>query len=146
MTEFGPIAGYTARTDTNQVQLFAGESDIVTTQGELRQLDSGDAPIIYTAGQVLGRNSTTGIWEPHAPGASDGTQHARAILGYTPLPGGQATPGKLEGIYVGGTFNMDALTFNAATNTDAKKAAVFDGTNIVAQKLYGNPPAGSGPV
>jgi len=146
MTDFAPIASYTARTDTDQVQLFAGESDIVTTQGELRVLDSGDAPIIYAAGQVLGRNSTTRIWEPHNPAATDGTQNARAILGYTPQPNGQATAGKLEGVYTGGVFNMDALIFNAATNTRAKKAAVFDGTNIVAQKLYGNPPAGSGPV
>ena len=47
---------------------------------------------------------------------------------------------------VGGVFNMDALTWHADTDTDLERAAAFDGTNIVAQKLLGNPPAGSGPV
>ena len=137
MTNFGPIAGYTARTDTDSVQLFAGESDIVTTQGVLLE------GVAYVGGQVLGRITASGKFAKHNPGASDGSQNAIAILGYD-----VATPtvGKKEAIYVGGVFNIDELTFNAATNTDALKAAVFDGTNIVGQKLLGNPAAGAGPV
>ena len=137
MTNFGPIAGYTARTDTDSVQLFAGESDIVTTQGALV---TGTA---YVGDQVLGRVTASGLFAKHNPAASDGSEKAIAILAYD-----VATPtaGKKEAIYVGGVFNMDALTWHADTDTDLKRAAAFDGTNIVVQKLLGNPPAGSGPV
>ena len=137
MTNFGPIAGYVARTNTDSVQLYAGESDIVTTQGALV---TGTA---YVGGQVLGRVTASGWFAKHNPAASDGSEKAIAILAYD-----VATPtaGKKEAIYVGGVFNIDELTFNAATNTDALKAAVFDGTNIVGQKLHGNPANGSGPV
>ena len=137
MTNFGPIAGYTARTDTDSVQLYAGESDIVTTQGALV---TGTA---YVGGQVLGRVAASGLFAKHNPGASDGSENAIAILAYD-----VATPtlNKKEAIYVGGVFNMDALAWHADTDTDLERAAAFDGTNIVAQKLLGNPPAGSGPV
>ena len=137
MTNFGPIAGYTARTDTDSVQLYAGESDIVTTQGALV---TGTA---YVGGQVLGRVTASGLFAKHNPAATDGSENAIAILAYdveTP------TALKKEAIYVGGVFNMDALTWHADTDTDLKRAAAFDGTNIVVQKLLGNPPAGSGPV
>lgn len=137
MTDFIPLAGAVAPVASGNRQLFAGESDIVTTQGALVTGTS------YVAGQVLGRVTASGLFAKHAPAASDGSEKAIAILAYD-----VATPtaDKKEAIYVGGVFNMEALTFNAATNTDALKAAAFDGTNIVAQKLYGNPPAGSGPV
>lgn len=99
--------------------------------------------VAYVAGQVLGRVTASGLFAKHAPAASDGSEVATAILAYD-----VATPIALkkEAIYVGGVFNIDELTFNAATNTDALKAAVFDGTNIVGQKLLGNPAAGSGPI
>ena len=137
MTNFGPIAGYVARTDTNSIQLYAGEADIVSTQGALV---TGTA---YVGGQVLGRVTASGLFAKHNPAASDGSEKAIAILAYD-----VATPtaGKKEAIYVGGVFNMDALTWHASTDTDLERAAAFDGTNIVAQKLLGNPPAGSGPV
>ena len=137
MTNFGPIAGYTARTDTNSVQLYAGESNIVTTQGALV---TGTA---YVGDQVLGRVTASGLFAKHNPAATDGSENAVAILAYdveTP------TALKQEAIYVGGVFNMDALTWHADTDTDLTRAAAFDGTNIVVQKLLGNPPAGSGPV
>lgn len=138
MSNFGPIAGYTARTDTNSLQLYAGESDIVTTQGKL---DAAAQP--YVGGQVLGRVTATGVFTKHDPAATDGSENAIAILGYdVPV----VTVDKYEAIYTGGVFNIEALTFNAATVTRDEQAAVFDGTNIVAQQLYGNPPAGSGPV
>lgn len=139
MTNFGPIAGVSVDNSNanGNVQLFAGESDIVTTQG---QLTTGTT---YVGGQVLGRVTATGLYAKHDPAATNGSEKAIAILGYDVAT---VTAGKYEGIYVGGVFNMDALTFNAATDTALKKAAVFDGTNIVAQRLHGNPPANSGPV
>ena len=137
MTDFIPLAGAVAPVASGNRQLFAGESDIVTTQGVLLE------GVAYVGGQVLGRITASGKFAKHNPGASDGSQNAIAILGYD-----VATPtvGKKEAIYVGGVFNMDALTWHADTDTDALKAAAFDGTNIVVQKLLGNPPAGSGPV
>lgn len=139
MTNFGPIAGVsTDNSNANgNVQLFAGESDIVTTQGQLV------AGVSYVGGQVLGRVTATGLFGKHDPAVTTGLEKAVAILGYD-VP--TVTPGKWEGIYTGGVFNIDALTFNAATDTVLEKTAVFDGTNIVAQRLYGNPPANSGPV
>ena len=135
--DFMPLAGATAPVANSNRQLFAGESDIVTTQGALV------TGVAYVAGQVLGRVTASGLYAKHNPAASTGEEKAIAILAYdVAVP----TSGKKEAIYVGGVFNIDELTFNAATNTDALKAAAFDGTNIVGQKLLGNPAAGSGPV
>lgn len=137
MTDFIPLAGAVAAAHSGNRQLFAGESDIVSTQGALV------TGVAYVAGQVLGRVTATGLFAKHDPGAATGVEKAIAILAYdVAVP----TAGKKEAIYTGGVFNMDELTFNAATNTDALKAAAFDGTNIVAQKLLGNPADGSGPV
>lgn len=139
MTDFTKLAG--GSTDvSNQnggAQLFAGEADIVTSQGKLV------TGVAYVAGQVLARVTASGLFAKHAPAASDGTEKAVAILAYD-----VATPtaDKQEAIYLGGVFNIDALTYNVATNTDDLKKAAFDGTNIVGQKLLGNPPANSGPV
>lgn len=137
MTDFIPLAGAVAPVASGNRQLFAGESDIVTTQGALVTGTS------YVADQVLGRVTASGLFAKHNPAATDGSENAIAILAYdveTP------TALKKEAIYVGGVFNMDALTWHADTDTDLKRAAAFDGTNIVVQKLLGNPPAGSGPV
>jgi hypothetical protein len=139
MTNFGPIAGVsTDNSNANgNIQLFAGESDIVTTQV---QLVTG---VAYVGGQVLGRVTATGLFAKHDPAATNGSQIATHILGYdVPVP----TANKWEGAYSGGVFNVDALTFNAATDTVQKKIAVFDGTNILAQRLLGNPAPNSGPV
>ena len=137
MTDFIPLAGAVAPVASGNRQLFAGESDIVTTQGVLLE------GVAYVGGQVLGRITASGKFAKHDPAASNGAEKAIAILAYD-----VATPtvNKKEAIYVGGVFNIDELTFNAATNTDALKAAVFDGTNIVGQKLLGNPAAGAGPI
>lgn len=137
MTDFIPLAGAVAPVNSGNRQLFAGEADIVTTQGALVV---GSA---YVAGQVLGRVAATGLFTKHDPAAVDGSEAAIAILAYD-----VAAPiaDKKEAVYVGGVFNIDELTFAAATDTDAEKAAVFDGTNIVGQKLLGNPAAGSGPI
>lgn len=137
MTDFIPLAAGVARVHSGNRQLFAGESDIVSTQGVLLE------GVAYVAGQVLGRVTATGKFAKHDPGAATGIEKAIAILAYdVAVP----TVDKKEAIYVGGVFNIDELTFNAATNTDALKAAAFDGTNIVGQKLLGNPAAGSGPI
>lgn len=138
MTNHMPLASASVDTSNTNgaTQLFAGEADIVNSQGALV------TGVAYVMGQVLARVTASGLYAKHAPAASDGTEKAVAILAYD-----VATPtaNKKEAVYLGGVFNMDALTFNAATNTDALKAAVFDRTNIVAQKLYGAPPSGSGP-
>lgn len=137
MTDFIPLAAAVAPVNSGNRQLFAGESDIVSTQGVLLE------GVAYVAGQVLGRVTATGKFAKHDPAASTGIEKAIAILAYdVPTP----TVDKKEAIYVGGVFNIEELTFNAATNTDALKAAAFDGTNIVGQKLLGNPAAGSGPI
>lgn len=137
MTDFVPLAGAVAPVHSGNRQLFAGEADIVTTQGALV------TGVAYVAGQVLGRVTATGLFGKHDPAVSTGLEKAVAILAYdVAVP----TADKKEAIYVGGVFNMDELAWNAATDTDAERAAAFDGTNIVAQKLLGNPANGSGPI
>ena len=137
MSDFIPLAGAVAPVLSANRQLLAGEADVVTSQGALV------TGVAYVAGQVLGRVAASGLFAKHAPAASDGSEKAIAILAYdVAVP----TALKKEAIYTGGVFNMDELTFNAATNTDALKAAAFDGTNIVAQKLLGNPANGTGPI
>ncbi len=42
-------------------------------------------PTVYPAGLVLGQITATGKYVPHAPGASDGSQNAKAIL-FAPAP------------------------------------------------------------
>jgi hypothetical protein len=139
MTNYGPIAGASVDNSNSngRVQLYAGEADIVSTQGKLV------TGVSYVGGQVLGRVAATGLFAKHDPAATDGSENATAILAYdveTPIAD------KYEAIYVGGVFNIEALTFNAATDDADKMAAVFDGTNIVAQRLYGAPAPNSGPV
>lgn len=135
--DYGPIASATPRVHSGNRQLFAGESDIITTQGALVT----GAP--YVAGQVLGLVTATGLYARHDPAAANGSQFACAILAYdVPTP----SAGKKEAIYVGGVFNIDELTWNAATDTEAERIAAFSRTNIVVQKLHGTPPDGSGPV
>lgn len=139
MSNFTPIAGGSVDNSNGagNKQFYGGESDVVTTQGILLE------GVAYVAGQVLGRVAASGKFAKHDPAASTGIEKAIAILAYD-----VATPtvNKKESIFVGGVFNMDALTWNAATDTDLERAAAFDGTNIVAQKLLGNPPANSGPI
>ncbi len=70
MTDFIPLAGAVAPVASGNRQLFAGESDIVTTQGVLLE------GVAYVAGQVLGRVTASGKFAKHDPAASTGVENA----------------------------------------------------------------------
>lgn len=86
------------------------------------QLASGSGWLV--AGTVLGLVTASGLYVPHAPAATDGSQNAAAILrrktrldAANPVPASAVTRlAEVKGV---------ALTLNAATDTDAEKAAVY---------------------
>jgi hypothetical protein len=107
--------------------LFAGDKH-VTTQ-----------PVKVLSGQnlaqyaVVGRVSASGKVVAWAPGASDGSQIAVGILVHAI----DATAGDRDGtIYNGGSFNIDALAWGAATTV--QKVRAFDGTAIEVKALPGS--------
>lgn len=137
MPNFVPLAnaGVDESNIDGQVQLYAGEADIITTEGYL------DTGYEYEAGQVLGRVTATGRYAPFDSAAVDGTEKAVGVMAgevLNPLYGAKVP------IYVGGVFNIDALIFDGTLASDEEKIGALVGTNIVAQRLYGSVPPESG--
>ncbi len=103
-------------------QLFAGDRPVTTDQ-------ASTGATALAALVVIGRITATGKIVPHAPAAVDGSQNAMGITA-------QAIPANTTGpIYTGGSFNMDVLVWNAATDTVDERKAAFDGTAIQIGKL-----------
>lgn len=103
-------------------ELFAGESDIVTDQGQ-----AGAVALVQFA--VLGRITATGRLVALDPAAVDGSAVAVAIAAQ-PIAANAMGP-----IYTGGVFNHEALVWPAALDTLAERKAAFDGSNIGVRKL-----------
>ena len=102
--------------------LFGGESNIVTDQGQ-----AGGADIPQFA--VLGRNAALRL----VPLGAAGTPEGKAVaIAAQPIKANQMGP-----IYTGGTFNHEALRWpvGASHDTLAERKAAFDGTNIGVRKL-----------
>lgn len=107
-------------------QLFAGSADIVT---QAVTVLSGQNLTQYS---VVGRVSATGKIKLSATTANDGSQVPIGIL----VNAVDASGGDKAGtIYIGGDFNRAALVWDASYDTDAKKAAAFDNTNITTRTL-----------
>lgn len=107
-------------------QLFAGDADVVTQ------------PITVVSGQnlalgsVVGRITASGKITLCDTAAVDGSQTPVGIL----VNAVDASGGDKAGdIYVGGDFNVDALTWHASFSTDLLKLKAFDRTNIVVRNL-----------
>lgn len=107
--------GIDTDTITEPFQLWAGESDLVTSQG--------------TAGADLAQftviaRATSGKVVAWAPAATDSTAKAIGFLAQPAVNNGPAV------FYTGGVPNHKALIWpSGVTTLDARKAA-FDGTNI----------------
>lgn len=110
-------AGISGTTFPEPFELFAGESDIVTDQGQ-----ASATPIVQFA--VVARVTATGRMVVWAPAASDGSEKAVGIAAQ-PAAANAHFP-----LYVGGVFNHEALVWPAAADTLAERKAAFDGTNI----------------
>ncbi len=96
---------------------LSGSSDIIQQKAVIV---SGTGTVVYL--QVLGTITASGKLTKHAPAAVDGSQNATALAAYAV----DATSGDVTcNVITSGEFSMDALTWNAATNTDALKLAVF---------------------
>lgn len=107
-------------------QLFAGSADVVT---QAVTIVSGQNLAQYT---VVGRIATGGKVKIAAIGAVDGSATPIGIL----VNAVDASGGDKAGtIYIGGDFNRAALVWDSTFDTDAKKAAAFDGTNITTRTL-----------
>jgi hypothetical protein len=86
------------------------------------------------AGAVLGKITVSGKYKPHDPAAADGSQTAAALaLNNVDVP---ADADLVDvGITRDAEVKMVCLTFNAATDTDAEKAAVL--TSLAAVGIIG---------
>lgn len=123
---FPPVAGVTSESFVPSGDL-AGSFDVRTQQATLV---AGAGTIVYL--EVLGRITGTGKLTKHNPAAADGSQVAVALAAYGVTVGGSDVEAN---VITSGEFSMNAVTFNAATNTDALKLAVFPvGSDIIIKK------------
>jgi hypothetical protein len=109
-----------------QTQIFAGSADVVTV------------PVTVVSGQnlairaVVGRVTASGKIKICDTAAVDGSQTPIGIL----VNAVDASGGDKAGdIYVGGDFNVDALTWHASFSTDVLKLKAFDNSNITVRNL-----------
>jgi len=87
---------------------------------------------VIPANTVLGRVTASGKLIKSVSTATDGSEKPVAIL----VSSVDSTAGDVVApVYVGGTFNVDALVFDASFATDAAKLAAFgDLSTIVLKK------------
>lgn len=95
-------------------ELFAGESDVVTTQGTAQ----GPVPQFSILARVHGPGSPIKVWDGTATTEVVGIA-AQAAVDAGPLP-----------YYVGGFFNHAALAWPVGVVNYADRQAAFDRTNI----------------
>lgn len=126
---FPPVASRSSES-FSPPHTLAGDKAI-TTQGAVAL--SGQT-FVYL--QVLGRVTASKKLVAHDPAATNGSEVAVALAAYPVDASAADTPCQ---VITAGEFAMQALTFNAATNTDALKLAVFPiGSPIIVKKLaYG---------
>lgn len=110
-------------TPPHVTQLFAGDSEVVTEEGET--VVAGTNLAKYT---VVGRITASGKLKAHTPGANDGSEVAIGILTQAANAASADVPGLA--IYTAGFFNHEALTWHASLTTLAARKAVFARTPI----------------
>ena len=104
-------------------QLLAGDAEVNTDDGYVVANGQGVVPK-YSVVAVL---TASGKLVKHNPAGADGSQNA---IGITTQAVNAAAADQHVAIYVGGVFNHEALTWAAATDTLAKRKAVFARTPI----------------
>lgn len=115
MTAINRFAGDEDLGSFEPTQIFAGSADIVTDGGEVVEVEFAQyQPIIRTA---------TGGLAPYVAGQDPDV----LPFAISTLPGvvGSTCP-----YYVGGTFNHEAMVWDAAVNTLALRRELFARTNI----------------
>lgn len=121
------LAGYAVEGTYTPDQLYAGEADIVTTQGVVAAAQP--ALVQYQVVALVG-----GFLVPY----DSGNLPAGSNVPYGVLPHAipdaavdQDTP-----VIIGGVLNFDVMVADAALYADLKAAFAAGNSNIVIQKLY----------
>ena len=113
----------------NPDQLYAGEADIVSTQGSIAA-----ATAAMVEGQVVAL--VGGNIVPYDDAAVDGSEVPYGILPHAIDNSAGATAVDTP-VLIGGVFNFDKLTASGATYDALRAAFALSGNNnIVIQKLY----------
>lgn len=120
------LAGYETVDTFTPDQLYAGEADIVTTQGVV-----GAASGALEKYQVVAE--VAGLLVAYNKEGADGSQIPYGVLPHAIPDSGvdQDTP-----VIVGGVLNFDVLVADAATYAVLRAAFAQSNSNIVIQKLY----------
>jgi hypothetical protein len=117
------LAGNGTEGSINEIQLYAGESDIVTT--------AADAAAATTWAKYTVLALVAGLLVPVDPAGSGAAAIAYAIAAQPKVAG---TAVHAEPIFVGGVFNHAALVWPAAWDTFYERQAAFAGSNITINK------------
>lgn len=120
------LAGFSDEGTFTPDQLYAGEADIVTTQGVVGAA-SGALPQYQVVAQVAG------LLVAYDSAGADGSEVPYGVLPHA-IPDAAAdqdTP-----VIIGGVLNFDVLVADAATYAALKAAFATGNSNIVIQKLY----------
>ena len=117
---FGVVDTYTPD------QLYAGEADIVTTQGVVAAASA--AMVKYQVVANVG-----GVLVAYNKEGADGSEVPYGVLPHAIPDAGvdQDTP-----VIIGGVLNFDVLVADAATYQVLREAFAKSNSNIVIQKLY----------
>jgi hypothetical protein len=120
------LAGFEAVDTYNPDQLYAGEADIVTTQGVVAAATG--ALVEY---QVVA--SVGGFLVPYNKEGADGSEVPYGVLPHAiaDTAADQDTP-----VIIGGVLNFEALVADGATYAVLREAFAESNSNIVIQKLY----------
>jgi hypothetical protein len=120
------LAGYETVDTFTPDQLYAGEADIVTTQGVV-----GAASGALEKYQVVAE--VAGLLVAYNKEGADGSEIPYGVLPHAIPDSGvdQDTP-----VIVGGVLNFDVLVADAATYAVLRAAFAQSNSNIVIQKLY----------
>jgi hypothetical protein len=120
------LAGYETVDTYTPDQLYAGEADIVTTQGVVSSANGALAKYTVMAnvgGELVAYNKE----------GADGSEIPYGVLPHAIPDAGvdQDTP-----IIIGGVLNFEALVADGATYQVLREAFAQSNSNIVIQKLY----------
>jgi hypothetical protein len=120
------LAGYETVDTFTPDQLYAGEADIVTTQGVVSSANGALEKyqvVANVGGELVAYNKE----------GADGSEIPYGVLPHAIPDSGvdQDTP-----VIIGGVLNFDVLVADAATYQVLREAFAQSNSNIVIQKLY----------
>lgn len=122
------LAGYETVATFTPDQLYAGESDIVTTQGVVAAAAAAMAQ--YTVVAEVGGNLV-----PYDKEGADGSEKPYGVLPHAIDNSGGASAMDTP-VIIGGVLNFDVLVADSQTYAELKKAFALGNSNIIIQKLY----------